>query len=50
MSDSREVAVPLILLRSREVSGREPIYEMPGEEVELTIWARPSPPPVGEST
>jgi len=41
--EARGEGVPLILAASREVSGREPAYELNGEELKLTIFGRPSP-------
>ena len=41
--EARGEGVPLILAAGREVSGREPAYELNGEELKLTIFGRPSP-------
>lgn len=41
--EARGEGVPLILASGREVSGREPVYELNGEELKLTIFGRPSP-------
>ena len=41
--ESRGEGVRKILEASEEHSGRRPDYEMFGEEMRLTIWARPSP-------
>ncbi len=49
LMEARGEGVPLILSRSNKVSGREPVYEMPGEELKLTIWARPLAPETEES-
>jgi len=37
--EARGEGVPLILDRSRRLSGREPTYQMQGEELLLTIFA-----------
>jgi len=37
--EARGEGVPLILDRSRRLSGREPTYQMRGEELLLTIFA-----------
>ena len=37
--DARLVGVPAILGRSKRLSGREPVYEMFGDELRLTIYA-----------
>ena len=42
-AEARGEGVPLILATSREVSGREPAYELNGEELKLTIFGRPAP-------
>ena len=39
MTDRRSEGVPAILARSRRLSGREPVYEMFGDELRLTIYA-----------
>ncbi len=39
MMDRRGEGVPAILARSRRLSGREPVYEMFGDELRLTIYA-----------
>jgi predicted HTH transcriptional regulator len=41
--EARGEGVPLIIDRSRGVSGIEPAYEVLGEELRLTIFGRPSP-------
>jgi len=45
LMEERGEGVPLILSRSREASGRDPVYETHGEELMLTIWARPETNP-----
>ena len=40
--------VPAIVARSRGLSGREPVYELFGRELRLTIWA--AEPGVGDAT
>ena len=37
--EARGEGVPLILERSRQLSGREPTYQMEGEELRLTVFA-----------
>ena len=39
MMDRRGEGVPAILARSKRLSGREPVYEMFGDELRLTIYA-----------
>ena len=39
MMDRRGEGVPAILARSRRLAGREPVYEMFGDELRLTIYA-----------
>lgn len=39
MMDHRGEGVPAILARSRRLSGKEPVYEMFGDELRLTIFA-----------
>ena len=39
MMDRRGEGVPAILARSRRLSGKEPVYEMFGDELRLTIYA-----------
>ncbi len=41
--ESRGEGVGRILDESREHSGKEPVYELHGTELYLTIWAAPSP-------
>ena len=47
MMDRRGAGVPAILARSRRLSGREPVYELFGDELRLTIYA--ADPAVGDS-
>ena len=37
--EARGYGVPAILARSRRLSGKEPVYELFGNEVRLTIYA-----------
>jgi predicted HTH transcriptional regulator len=39
MMDRRGAGVPAILSRSRRLSGRQPVYELFGDELRLTIYA-----------
>ena len=39
MMDRRGAGVPTILARSRCLSGRQPVYELFGDELRLTIYA-----------
>lgn len=39
MMDRRGAGVPAILARSRRLSGRQPVYELFGDELRLTIYA-----------
>ena len=39
MMDRRGEGVPAILARSRRLSGKQPMYEMFGDELRLTIYA-----------
>ena len=39
MMDHRGAGVPAILARSRRLSDRQPVYELFGEELRLTIYA-----------
>ena len=39
MMDGRGAGVPAILARSRRLSGRQPVYELFGDELRLTIYA-----------
>jgi predicted HTH transcriptional regulator len=48
--ESRGEGVRSILEGGERHSGRRPHYEMFGEELRLTIWARPSPHDASEST
>ena len=41
--ESRGEGVRKILEVSEAHSGRRPVYELFGEELRLTIWAKPSP-------
>ena len=47
MMDRRGEGVPAILARSRRLSGRQPVYEMFGDELRLTIYA--ADPAVGST-
>ena len=47
MMDRRGAGVPAILARSRRLSGREPVYELFGDELRLTIYA--ADPAAGDS-
>ena len=47
MMDRRGAGVPAILSRSRRLSGRQPVYELFGDELRLTIYA--ADPAPGES-
>lgn len=47
--ESRGEGVRGILEESEEHSGRRPEYELFGEELRLTIWARPSPHDAGQA-
>jgi len=46
--ESRGEGVRRILDASESHSGRRPVYELFGEELRLTIWAKPSPHEPGE--
>jgi predicted HTH transcriptional regulator len=41
--ESRGEGVRLILSASEQHAGRRPVYDLFGEELRLTIWAKPSP-------
>lgn len=47
MMDRRGAGVPAILARSRRLSGRQPVYELFGDELRLTIYA--ADPAAGDS-
>ena len=47
--EERGEGVTRILEESRAHSGREPVYALHGEELGLTVWARPSPHGDGEA-
>ncbi len=47
MMDRRGAGVPAILARSRRISGRQPVYELFGDELRLTIYA--ADPAAGDS-
>ena len=48
--ESRGEGVRRILEAGEAHAGRRPVYELFGEELRLTIWAKPSPHESGEAT
>ena len=47
--ESRGEGVRRILDESERHAGRRPVYELFGEELRLTIWAKPSPHQTGDT-